>query len=65
MRGATFAVYDESGEMIRIFFEDSNLQPGNKILKYSFGHFQGPEARLYLRITDSEGQVIQEELVRP
>ena len=65
VRGATFAVYDESGEMIRIFFEDSNLQPGNKILKYSFGHFQGPEARLYLRITDSEGQVIQEELVRP
>lgn len=65
LQHAQLAVYDESGDMIRIFFEDSSLYPGKKALDYSFGHFQGPEARLFLRLTDGNGNVIQEELLNP
>lgn len=59
------AVYDAQGGMIRIFFENSKLYPGKKALDYSFRHFEGPDAILFLRLTDGNGTVIHEEQLDP
>ena len=64
LRNAQIAVYDSDGKIKRILANANVLNPGNKKYSYSFEHFDGPDAIFYIRLTDKDGNVLQEKVVK-
>lgn len=60
---AMLAIYNANGERIRVIYDHSNFNPGNKQVSYWFDHFQGPEMKFYIRLTDAEGKTVSESCV--
>lgn len=58
------ALYDAEGRLKRVYYEIPRLNPGQRRFSYEFEHVAGPGAVFYLRLTDAEGQVVAEKLIR-
>mgnify|MGYP006268603537 CR=1 FL=1 len=60
----TLALYDAQGRLKRKLYEIPRLNAGRKPFSYDFEHVAGPEAVFFLRLTDADGQVVAEKVVR-
>ncbi|TAE47816.1 MAG: hypothetical protein EAZ89_16830 [Bacteroidetes bacterium] len=60
LHNVRLAIYDAEGRPKRILYDIAVMNPGHKRFTYSFEHRDGPEARFYLRLTDTEGNTLQE-----
>jgi len=58
------ALYDAEGKLKRVYYEIPRLNPGARRFTYEFEHVAGPGAVFYLRLTDAQGQVVAEEVIR-
>jgi hypothetical protein len=58
------ALYDAAGQLKRVYYEIPRLNPGPRRFAYEFEHVAGPGAVFYLRLTDSEGRVLAQEVIR-
>lgn len=63
LEDAMMAIYNENGERIRVMFDHSTLNPGSKSVSYWFDHFQGPDMKFYIRLTDATGKMVREQCV--
>lgn len=62
---AMLAIYNAKGERIRVMYDHSTFNPGEKKMSYSFSHFEGPNAKFFFKITDANGNVVKEDPVNP
>jgi len=63
IKEATLAIYDAKGERIRVIYDHSNFNPGEKKISYYFDHFQGPDAKFLFRLTDGAGNIVREDAI--
>lgn len=56
------SVYNTDGELIRIFAEFENLQPGRKNFRYQFHHREGPGASFILKLENNERIIMEQPL---
>ncbi|MEL6252324.1 MAG: hypothetical protein AAFR87_09980 [Bacteroidota bacterium] len=59
----SIGVYDSKGRLKKILYKIKHLNPGQRHLKYSFSHRDGPEAEFYIRLVSQSGDIIHEERV--
>lgn len=59
----SIGVYDAEGRLKKVLYKISHLNPGQRHLKYSFSHRDGPEADFYIRLVSQSGEILHEEKV--
>ncbi len=65
LKNVKVAVYDESGKLIRELYANSSFGHGYKQVKYMFFHWQGPEAKFFVRIQSEEtGETLLEKVIK-
>lgn len=64
LKGAKMVALNEAGEIVKTYFENSTLNPGNKSMNYSFTHTSGPNAHFKMALMDSEGKIVLEHKIK-
>lgn len=60
---AMLAIYNSKGERIRVLYDHSTFNPGEKHMNFTFSHYEGPDAKFTFRITDAAGNIVREDPV--
>lgn len=55
----TFAIYDESGQVLRTFFSDKSFSPGELSLRFHYKASRIPRGTYYARMTSANGVIAE------
>lgn len=64
LKGAKMVALNEVGEIVKVYFENSTLNPGSKNITYSFTHTNGPNAHFKMVLLDGEGKTVLEHKIK-